>query len=330
MIKTTYRASVLVPTHNRAKTLRLAVASALAQTVSEVEVIIIGDGVTDEVRTTARALAKKDARVVFLDRPKTRYHGEEYRHEAIVAARSNAIFYLCDDDLFLPEHVENLLDLLRSSNFVQSLNGFIRPSGELTFVSAVLSRPETIALILRTDDAPHYYNAVGITGTAHSRDFYLAVDRPWETTPPGRQPDHFQWCKMFDSPDLRASTSLRMTAISFPTSRDERERWTEQERLAEMRRWAKIIAAPGGQKLIDELVRVSSVAQMDLDRRTIYTLLTQVRYAQGLLEQEQALREQEQALREQEQALREQFTRSFSWRITAPLRLVRGLTRRRD
>ena len=42
-------ASVLIPTHDHWATLPLAVNSALGQTVEDVEVIIIGDGVTEQV-----------------------------------------------------------------------------------------------------------------------------------------------------------------------------------------------------------------------------------------------------------------------------------------
>jgi len=106
------RASVLIPTHNRPTTLRLAVQSVLAQTVRELEVVIIGDGVTDALRVEAHRLQSQDPRVVFLDLPKSNHHGEPYRHDAILAARSEAIFYLCDDDLFLPDHGGDLVELL--------------------------------------------------------------------------------------------------------------------------------------------------------------------------------------------------------------------------
>ena len=306
MIRATYRATILVPTHNRATLLRLAVASALAQTVENIEVIILGDGVTEEVRATARTLAKKDARVVFLDRPKTRYHGEEYRHEAIVAARSNAIFYLCDDDLFLPQHVEELLALLEKHNFAQSLNGYVSASGDIVFYAANLSDPSTIALHL-VEDKPYFYNAVGLTGTAHARDFYLELNQPWETTPSGKWPDHYQWCKMFRSPQLRAATSARMTALKFPTTTDGRDTLSEKERLAELRKWARIVSSPDGQTRIDELVRASSPIQMERDKKTIFELSL--------------------ALHAAEEQIRA-MSQTFSWRITSPLRAVRALAKR--
>ncbi|CAB4896156.1 MAG: glycosyltransferase [Actinobacteria bacterium] len=304
----TCRATILIPTHDRATTLRLAVTTAVSQTVEDLEVIILGDGVTDRVRATARALAKSDSRVVFFDRPKSRNHGEEYRHEAIVAARSNAIFYLCDDDLLLPQHVEDLLGLLGEFNFVQSLNGYIRTTGALEFYPGILSDPETIYFHVKTRDWTQFFNSVSLTGTAHSRDFYLMLDRPWETTPTGRYPDHFQWCKMLDSPQLRAASSTRMTALQFPGHRDGRDALSEKERLAELRRWARIVASPDGQARIDELVRLSAPVQMDRDLKIIYELRQALHSARVELHQ---------------------MSQTLSWRTTSPLRRIRALTRRR-
>lgn len=300
---TSFRASILIPTHNRPKTLRLAAQSALKQTVRDLEVILIGDGVTDGLRREAQRLVREDSRVVFLDLPKSAHHGEPYRHEAIVNARSDAIFYLCDDDLLMPEHVSELLKLLKSHNFVQSLNGYIHPSGLVDFYPADLSDPETISWHLRVHE-PHFFNSVSLTGTAHSRAFYLDVGAFWETTPPGRAPDHYQWCKMFASPKLRAATSTRMTALQFPTTSDDRHLWTETKRLAELTSWAKIVAAPDGQDRIDELVRQGAHVRMAQDMRTIFQLKVDRTLLQNKLSA---------------------FTSSTSWRLTRPLRNLRRL-----
>ena len=244
-------ASVLIPTHDRPRTLRLAVGSVLAPEESRLEVIIIGDGVTPELRDEARALCSEDARVRFMDRDKGPNHGEVYRHDAILAARSDAIFYLCDDDLVLPGHVGDLLDLLTTHNFVQSMNGRIVPGGVVHLYPANLSDPETIRWHLRDDVR---FNSVSLTGTAHSKSYYLEVDDPWETTPAGRWPDHHQWCKMFRHPGLRAATSSRMTTIQLPTSADGRKAWTPEDRLAELTHWAEIVAGPDAQRRVDALV----------------------------------------------------------------------------
>jgi hypothetical protein len=58
-----------------------------------------------------------------------------------------------------------------------------------------------------------------------------------------------------------------MTTIQLPTTADGRETWTPEERLAELTRWAEIVAGPDGQQRIDALVARDSTLQMERDRR---------------------------------------------------------------
>ncbi len=263
------RASVLVPTHDKHTTLPLAVDSVLRQTVSDLEVLIIGDGVTDALRTAIEVLVAADPRVRFLDLPKGPHHGERYRHEAILAAHSDAIFYHCDDDLMLPEHVADLLDLLEDHNFVQSYNGFCRPDGELDFYAADLSDQSTIDLML-DEDLRHC--SVSITGTAHSRRFYELVGEHWDTTPPGQWADHHQWKKLFRHPEFQGATSTRMTALQLPTTGSGRDSWSPVEREAELRRWYDLVVAPDGQARVDALVERASRRVLAEERKELAVL----------------------------------------------------------
>ena len=136
----TPRASILVPTHDKPATLPIAVASALAQTVTDLEVIIIGDGVVDAMHDAVRPLLA-DPRVRFLDLPKGPHHGEVHRHTAILEARSDAIFYLCDDDLLLRDHVGDLLALLDGRDLVQCWNGLLQPDGTARLYPTNLADP---------------------------------------------------------------------------------------------------------------------------------------------------------------------------------------------
>ena len=298
------RASILVPTHDRPRTLALAVESALAQTVQDLEVIIIGDGVSPESRSAATRLASGDSRVVFLDLPKGEHHGESHRDAAIRAARSDAIFYLCDDDLLLPGHVADLLALMDDGHtFVQSLNGFVGPEGDIHRYSGSLSDPEAVRWTLRHDLR---YSFVSITGTAHSRRFYLELDRPWSTTPSGEWPDHYQWRKMIGQPGFSGATSARMTALQFPATQPERRDWTEDDQLRELRTWAEFIRTPGAQERIDRLTADATERELAHNVRELLAAMD--------------------ALREFE-AWRTGVTNTLSWRITRPLRAIRRVTK---
>jgi hypothetical protein len=290
------RASILIPAHNRPKALRLSVASALSQTESDIEVLIIGDGVDDELREVAKTLSTADDRVVFLDLPKGEHHGEMHRDSAIGRARSDAIFYLCDDDLLMPDHVADLLELLDSGRtFVQSLNGYIGPEGDVHRYSGSLSDPEAITWTLRNDLR---YSFVAVTGTAHSKQFYLDVGQPWSITPAGEWPDHHQWRKMIGKPGFSGATSARMTALQFPATQPERQGWTDAQALEELERWAAFIREPDAQERIDERVAAATEWELAHNVRELLAAMAVVRE-------------------------HERLRSTLSWRITRPLRALR-------
>lgn len=261
------RASVLVPIHDKETTLPLAVDTVLRQSVEDLEVLLIGDGVTDGVRRVAEDLVAADARVRLLDFPKGPFHGERYRHDAIEAASSEAIFYLCDDDLLLPEHVADLLALLEGHDLVQCLNGYVTPAGEVRLYASDLSDPDVAALHLRDALA---YNSISITGTAHTRSAYARVSR-WDTTPAGSWPDHWQFRKLL-APGFRAATSARMTALQFPTSSGGRDTWDARARADEIMPWHALVIGPGGQDDIDQRVRTGMLRQLIEEREELATL----------------------------------------------------------
>ena len=340
------RASVVIPCHDKPKTLPLTVDTVLRQSVHELEVLLLGDGVTDEVRAVADELVTRDARVRFLDFPKGPHHGEKYRHDAVMAARSDAVFYLCDDDLLLPEHVADLLTLLEHATLVQCLNGFIRPDGTFGTYAADLATVDSVAPVL---DPGLRFNSVSVTGTAHSRTFYLAVGAHWETTPPGIAPDHHQWMRMMSHPDFVGATSRRMTALQLPTSLAGRDEWTQDERLEELARWHSVVVAPGGQEVVDEAVHVGAIADLARHRPALYrqraeTADLRARLAEATRENE-SLGEQLADRDEQVTRLRRRLRRvraarrtavaevaalrgSRSWRLTAPVRAGTQAVRR--
>ena len=275
-------ASVLIPAHNKPTTLPLTVDTVLRQSVEDLEVIVIGDGVTDAVREVVGELVRADDRVRFLDFPKGPHHGERYRHDAVLAARSDAILYLCDDDLLLPEHVSDLLGLLEDHTLVQSLNGFCRVSGEVELFVGDLADGDSVDLLL---DTTIQHNFVSITGTAHSRSFYERADVRWDTTPAGEWPDHRQFRRLIRHPDFRGATSPRMTALQLPTSEDGRDSWTDAEREDELRRWHELVTAPGAQEAIDARVAAALPRSLVQYAVAVVRLQRDVRLLRGEVEE---------------------------------------------
>ncbi len=63
--------TVIVPTHDHAGLLGMSVGSVLEQTFADIDVVVIGDGVGDDTRDVAAGLVAADARVRFVDLPKS-------------------------------------------------------------------------------------------------------------------------------------------------------------------------------------------------------------------------------------------------------------------
>ena len=92
------RVSVIIPTYNRAALVREAVASVLAQTYRDFEVVVVDDGSTDG---TGAALA--DCREIRVHCHWRRRGVAAARNTGVAAARGEWLAFLDSDDLWLPD-----------------------------------------------------------------------------------------------------------------------------------------------------------------------------------------------------------------------------------
>lgn len=99
--------SVILPTYNRAKVLKRAVESVLAQDFTDFEVIVVDDGSEDE--TAAIMQEYRDPRVLFVPLPHHR-GGNACRNQGILQARSELICFLDSDDAYLPHKLGFVAD----------------------------------------------------------------------------------------------------------------------------------------------------------------------------------------------------------------------------
>ncbi len=114
------RASVILPTFDRSSTLPFALASVQAQTERAIEIVVVLDGATPACRDIAATAARSDDRIRVMDFAKDAGHGEHNVDLAVSACASGRIFYIDDDDLWLPRHVELLLPCLERADIVDS------------------------------------------------------------------------------------------------------------------------------------------------------------------------------------------------------------------
>lgn len=102
------RVSVVIPTHNRPTFLRTAVASALAQSVPPLEVLIVDDGSQPGEEARIQSLAELSPRVKLL-RFAVNRGCSEARNHGFAGATGDYIHFLDDDDVVLPWFYESAL-----------------------------------------------------------------------------------------------------------------------------------------------------------------------------------------------------------------------------
>ncbi|MEE4461783.1 glycosyltransferase family 2 protein, partial [Azotobacter chroococcum] len=102
--------SIYIPTHNRAEKLERALRSVLNQTYENCEILICDDGSTDKTSEWISKLAEDDPKIRYFRNPDPR-GACSARNLGIFAARGEFITGLDDDDEFLPERVERLLQV---------------------------------------------------------------------------------------------------------------------------------------------------------------------------------------------------------------------------
>lgn len=107
------RFTVLMPTHNRADVVGCAIKSVLAQTEADFELLVVGDGCTDETASVVASF--NDPRVRWFDLPKAPHFGYANRNVALKQSTGALIAFAAHDDLLFPDHLETLGELLTAS-----------------------------------------------------------------------------------------------------------------------------------------------------------------------------------------------------------------------
>jgi glycosyltransferase involved in cell wall biosynthesis len=104
--------SVVIPTRNRPALLVRAVKRALAQTLAEIEIVVVIDGPDDATADAVAAMG--DHRVSMIALPRT-VGGAEARNIGIRKSRGEFIALLDDDDEWCPDKLTRQIELARNS-----------------------------------------------------------------------------------------------------------------------------------------------------------------------------------------------------------------------
>jgi ABC-type multidrug transport system fused ATPase/permease subunit len=105
--------AVVVPAYNAGRTLAATLASVVAQTFTDFEVILVDDGSTDATSAIAAEFAARDRRIQVVTKPNTGV--ADARNAGIRRARARLIAPIDADDVWHPECLEKLYAALRAA-----------------------------------------------------------------------------------------------------------------------------------------------------------------------------------------------------------------------
>ena len=281
------QATVLVPTFDHGPMLRYSVGSALTQTVEQLEVLIVGDGVPPVTQEVVAELSR-DPRVRFFDHPKGARHGEAYRHSALLEARGRIVCYLSDDDLWTTDHVAAMLDLLADADFAHALPVRVEPDGGIGGWATDLSLRRARDLHLSGA------NSIPFSCGAHTITMYRRLPHGWRTTPAGTPTDLYMWQQFLAQPACRAVSGTRPTVVHFASP--DRRGWTAEQRLDELHRWSRKLSTQVGRRdfersVFDWVVRDCAALAAEMPPawvRTLYQRLKPLGWPRRLFGQDAA------------------------------------------
>lgn len=245
------KATVLIPTtKDRAPVLPFSVRSVLNQSIKEIEVFIIGDGVDEKTRDVIHDLMKEDERIFFFDhQEKGPRRGEIYRHEALINhAKGTIVCYLLDRDLMLTDHVKSMYANLEKHNFSVQTSIDIAEDSTIkyvykkilgTYVNNDLGKKSEALL-----DAWFTFSQVG-----HTLDFYKKLPFGWRTTPDKYATDVYMWRQFTNHPDLSFISTMEATILYF--QRGGHPGWPAERRAEELKKYYPILQ---NKQEVDKLV----------------------------------------------------------------------------
>lgn len=239
------RATVIIPTFDHGPLLRLSVASALAQTWADLEVVVICDGAPDSTRDILDEVVAADDRVSYRWYEKGERLGETHRNAVLADCTSDFVCYLSDDDLWAPTHVAAMRRALESSDLAHTNHLFVDGDGALHVVAVDLNDP-----IMR-DAHLSGTSFVCLSTLGHTMEAVRAGGLRWSVTPPDRYTDWYFVTGAIER-GLRVSSTDAVTLLNLAGVF--RKGWSIERRGKEMEVWRDAVERRWGDLVMGVLL----------------------------------------------------------------------------
>ncbi|HLG96938.1 MAG TPA: glycosyltransferase [Bryobacteraceae bacterium] len=249
------RVTVIIPTYNWSSVLPYSIGSVLRQSFTDFELLVVGDGCTDDSEQVVRAIG--DPRLRWINLAVNDGHQSAPNNEGLRQARGSIIAYLGHDDLWLPHHLEVMIAAIDGgADVVYSIVHMIGPEGKI-LPPAGEGRRFRPGEWLPPTGVMHRRNAVERAGFWRN---YREISLDPETDLWLRM--HKAGCKFQGVP--------RLTAVKFPAlyrkdsykkrACDEQREWTERilhEKDMEAVELGKLLIAKRRKRTFGEGVRAA-------------------------------------------------------------------------
>jgi glycosyltransferase involved in cell wall biosynthesis len=138
--------SVLLPTHNRDDVVSYSIESVLNQSFKDYELLIVGDGCTDDTAKIVKEFMRKDKRVRWFPFKKGKGFGYGHRNTVLKKSGGKYIAFAAHDDLWFPDHlkiIDDFFEKYKEYEITYSRPLWIHPDG--TIVPSVFNTNNTKA-----------------------------------------------------------------------------------------------------------------------------------------------------------------------------------------
>lgn len=226
------KASVVIPTSiHRRHVLPYSIRSILNQSIQEIEILIIGDGVDQDTKILINQFCEKDARIRFFDYPKSVRRGELNRHEVLSNyAKGKIVCYLNDRDLMLSNHVELMYKNLLKNDFCIHSMICVKEDGKMDF-----QRKDVIGTYHKMSgefENKIYEAKYPLSCVGHTLESYKLLPFGWRETPDRIATDVYMWQQFTQLSDLRLISTMDLSILYF--KRGDYPGWSALARAKEL------------------------------------------------------------------------------------------------
>ena len=196
------RVTVIIPTFNWSSVLPYSIGSVLGQTYTDFELLVIGDGCTDDSQQVVSRIV--DPRLRWINLPENTGHQTAPNNHGLSQARGQIIAYLGHDDLWLPHHL-----LLAISA--------IDAGADLTYPIVAMIPPNSTHTTFEPCEMEHYERGLWIppTGVVHRKTLSEKVGGWRKFIDVNQDPESDLWSRMNEA-NAKFHYIRRLTAVKFP------------------------------------------------------------------------------------------------------------------